>query len=190
MSLYRIDHSQKVLTAAAKALSYLAKGRAGLQTVPSDHWALIATSELLRYGDGANFGVSKEVLIRHAAQICNFILQEQIRNSAEGSLVGAFDPDGRTAAAATRLEGLLAALEFLPKGALTEEIEAAAQRGIGFLLRAQITSGAYAGGLPGAVSASARNSSDVRIDYVQHALCAWLRYLKLLQMNSASTGRM
>jgi hypothetical protein len=61
-----------------------------------------------------------------------------------------------------------------------------AGRGIAFLLRAQIVSGPEAGGMPGAIIISARDSSQIRIDYVQHALCAWLRYGQLFQPREAT----
>jgi len=102
--------------------------------------------------------------------------------------LGAFDPDGRTAPAATRLEGLLAALEFLPKDEEHTKIEAAAGRGIAFLLRMQIGSGPYSGGMPGAFATRVLDSSKIRIDYVQHALCAWMRYQNLLQSGLQSHG--
>jgi eukaryotic-like serine/threonine-protein kinase len=91
------------------------------------------------------------------------------------------DSDATRSAGATRLEGLLAALEFLPRGELRNNVEASTIRGIAFLLRAQITSGKYAGGLTGSVRTSAIDSSDVRVDYVQHAASAWLRYRHFLQ---------
>ena len=62
-------------------------------------------------------------------------------------------------------------LEFLPKGQLQDRIEAAAGRGISFLLRAQVISGPEAGGVPGSVLTRERDSSEIRTDYVQHALC-------------------
>lgn len=176
ISLYNTDHSREWLLAAAKALSYLARTRAGLATVPDDHWALIATAELLPYSDQIGSTISRQELVSHAVQICNSILREQIQDPTGAGLDGAFDPAGRTTPAATRLEGLLATLQFLPKGELRTEIEAAVGRGVAFLLRTQITSGPYAGGVPGAVVASAKGGSTIRIDYVQHALCAWLRY--------------
>jgi hypothetical protein len=52
-------------------------------------------------------------------------------------------------------------------------------------LRAQIASGPYAGGMPQTVLGDGSNpqdsgrGSDIRIDYVQHALSAWLRYQNL-----------
>jgi hypothetical protein len=177
IALYEADHSREWLRAAAKALSYLAKSRAGLSTVPADHWALMATAKLLPYCEQGGCSASQEELVRHAVQVCESILRDQFRSSAALGLDGAFDPDGRTAPAATRLEGLLAALEFLPKGELRDRIGAATGRGIAFLLRAQMMSGPEAGGMPGAIISRALDSSEVRIDYVQHALCAWLRFL-------------
>jgi hypothetical protein len=39
------------------------------------------------------------------------------------------------------------------------------------------------GGMPGAVSIRAHDVSETRIDYVQHALCAWLRYNPGVQLD-------
>ena len=63
---------------------------------------------------------------------------------------------------------------------VARQIEVAAGRGITFLLRAQIVSGPEASGIPGAIIISARDSSQIRIDYVQHALCAWLQYKQFI----------
>jgi len=190
IALYEADHSPRWLDAAAKALSYLAKSRAGLSTVPADHWALIATAKLLPDCEQSACPASRKELVRHAIQVSNSILHEQITNTALPSLDGAFDAGGRTAPAATRLEGLLAALEFLPKESdeLRSQIETATGRGVEFLLRAQIISGPYSGGIPGAVGEGAKSASTVRIDYVQHALCAWLLYQQLLQADGPAAG--
>lgn len=176
IALYEADHSREWLMAANRALSFLAKSRAGLPTVPADHWALIATAKLLPYCDEGGCSASREELVRHAVQVCESILRDQFKSSSPVGLDGAFDSTGRSAPAATRLEGLLAALEFLPKGELRDKIEAAAGRGIAFLLRVQVVSGPEAGGMPGSALTRVFDSSQIRIDYVQHALCAWLRY--------------
>jgi hypothetical protein len=165
-----------------KRLSFLAKSRAGRSKVPADHWALIATGRLFPYCDqGSCPGASREELMQHSIQICNSIIREQLRGSAAIGLDGAFDPTGRTSVVATCLEGLLAALEFLPKDELrTDElrkrIAPVVERGIAFLLRMQISSGTYSGGMPEAFATRVLDSAEVRIDYVQHTLCAWLRY--------------
>jgi hypothetical protein len=176
VALYEADHSREWLMAAGKALAYLSRSRAGLSTVPADHWALIATAKLLPYCGDGKCGVSREELKRHAIQVCQSILRDQFKGSSAVGLDGAFDSLGRTTPAATRLEGLLAALEFLPKGELLERIESASRRGVSFLLRAQVTVGSEMGGLQGAILTKDRGFSEIRIDYVQHALCTFLRY--------------
>jgi len=181
IALYEADHAREWLMAAGKALSYLAKSRAGLTTVPADHWALIAAAKLLPYCEDGGCSASREELVRHAVQICESILRDQFKGSAGAALDGAFDPEGRTAPAATRLEGLLATLEFLPKGELRDRIKIATDRGIAFLLRAQVATGPDAGGMPGAIVTRDLDSGEIRIDFVQHALCAWLRYQKQIQ---------
>jgi hypothetical protein len=175
IGLYETDHSHLWLNAAARALSYLARSRAKLSPVPADHWALIAIAKLLPYCDKVSCPVSREELLQYARQVCDSIVHDQLRNPV-APMDGAFDATGRTAPVATRMEGLLAALEFLPKDELRAKVEAAAGRGIAFLMRAQIKSGPYAGGIPGAYLAGAQGTSEIRIDCVQHALSAWLRY--------------
>lgn len=188
VDLYELDHSRGWLIAAGRALSYLAMGRMSLQELPPDHWALIATAKFLPYYDRSACPGSRAELLQHAVRICDRFLREQITNAPDARLNGGFDPGGRTTPTAIRLEGLLAALEFLPNDntELRTRIETAVERGVAFLLNAQITSGPYAGGMPGAVLESgppgdrnSRSASRVRIDYVQHALSAWLRYEEL-----------
>jgi hypothetical protein len=185
VSLYQSDRSQKWLNAAAKGLGYLVASRKGSQELPPDHWALIATAEFLPYYQQNSCSVSRSDIVQHAMRICNRFLKEQITKSSDDRLIGGFDPAGRTTPTAIRLEGLLAALEFLPPGetALRGRIKEAVDRGIDFLLRAQITSGPYAGGMPesalkpkSVVFRADPQAYKVRIDYVQHSLCAWLRY--------------
>ena len=71
VSLYELDHSRKWLVAAGKGLAYLAESRAGLQEVPPDHWALIATAKFLRYYEQIECPVSRAELVQHAARICD-----------------------------------------------------------------------------------------------------------------------
>jgi hypothetical protein len=180
ISLYELDHSRKWLIAAGKGLAYLAESHAGPQEVSPDHWALIATAKFLPYYTQSACPVSRAELVQHAIRICERFLREQVMDASDARLNGGFDPGGRTTPSAIRLEGLLAALEFLPKSdtELRARIETAVQRGIVFLLKAQITSGPYAGGMPGAVLATgsprkAQSVSEVRIDYVQHPPCQY-----------------
>ncbi|HZP04556.1 MAG TPA: hypothetical protein VFB43_06620 [Terracidiphilus sp.] len=186
IALYETDHSKEWLFAAAKALAYLAHVRQGLPdaSIPPDHWALIATARLLPHCTDYTCPVSRAVLIAHAEKVCRSLLQGQLIHPAMPSLDGSFDTTGRTAPTATRMEGLLAALEFLPNkenADLRARVEDAAEHGVAFLLRAQVHSGPFAGGVPGAVGIGSKASSEIRIDFVQHALCAWLRYQGILR---------
>jgi hypothetical protein len=189
IALYEADHSDQWLVAAGKALSYLAKSRVGIARVPVDHWALISTAALMPYIERVRSVISREELLQHTIPICNSIVHEQFRSRAAIGMDGAFDTSGRPAVAATCLEGLLAAMEFLPRGELHDRVEASTERGISFLLRAQVASGTYEGGMPGAVRASALDYTDIRVDYVQHALCVWLRYTRMFASKGDMLGK-
>jgi hypothetical protein len=179
LNLYELDHSRNWLIAAARALSYLAKSRANLADVPPDHWALIATAKLLPHYADSRSPASREELLVHAIQICHSLMKGQQKGSAADMLDGSFDPTGRTAPTATRMEGLLAALEILPPSNLGDDIKDVVDRGIDFLLQAQILDGQFTGGMPNSMLAKSSSMFSIRIDYVQHALSAWLRYQQL-----------
>ncbi len=186
ISLYEMDHRKEWLEAAGKALSYLAKSRVHVRKLPPDHWALIATSRFLPYCPEDACSFSRTELIEHAARICDRFLHDQVGSAPDARQIGAFDAGGRTTPSSIRLEGMLATLEYLPDdaGGRRARIESAIDRGINFLLHAQITDGAYAGGMPGAVSTEP-HASEIRIDYVQHALSAWIRYQKMFPARDA-----
>ncbi|MGB5890216.1 MAG: hypothetical protein WBH75_09600, partial [Thermoanaerobaculia bacterium] len=188
------EGSRSWLEAAARALGYLAKSREGQSTLPADHWALLATERLVQVDDLESLGVSRQQLVDHAVRICRSILKERPGGEGTSSYGGSLTPDSRTTPTSTRLEGLLAALTFLPSDEveLRREMETAIHQGIAFLVRAQVRSGALDGAIPRAVGPSRPRgsrrlplvdprASEVRIDYVQHALSAMIRYLEVLE---------
>jgi len=187
--LYEKDRSAVWLHGAARAIAYLARTRSGRQRVEPDHWALLATARLVKHADELDRIVSKETLLQHAGQICESILADRSAMPLGYRLSGCFSDDGRTCPTATRLEGLLAALTFLPaeKTELRSRISLAVRSGTRFLIASQIQSGKYAGGIPRAVHYLTKNhprfslafnerASEIRIDYVQHALSAMIQY--------------
>jgi len=96
------------------------------------------------------------------------------------------------------LEGLQAALSFLPSDhEVRERIESAVPHGISFLLRAQISEGAFSGAFPRAVDKVYilqsdefnRRTTEVRIDYVQHALSATIQYYENSEDRATAIGR-
>ncbi len=175
--LSQIDGSRQWLLAAVNALSYLAASRAASDRVPPDHWSLIATAELLPLCAQDHLPVPREQLLHHAVQIADELLAEQRPQLGNPQIDGSFDPRGRTASTATSVEGLLAALTFLPpsEASLRTRVASAAAHGIAFLLRSQVSSGTYAGAVPEAWGNSPTERS-LRIDFVQHTLSAYLRY--------------
>ncbi|MDD3449773.1 MAG: hypothetical protein PHF72_12175, partial [Gammaproteobacteria bacterium] len=134
----------------------------------------------------------RERLVRHSMAIARALLA-RYSEPEDPVLRGSIREDGATTSTATTLEGLLAAMEFLPESesGLRKGIMDFAAKGIDFLLRAQIRSGPFDGGMPlairplpddgegGANRAFNRYATEIRIDYVQHALGAMLAYADL-----------
>ena len=190
LMLYEVDPDPAWLQTAANAMLYLARLREGRKQVEADHWALIATGRLLPLYDRFSAPGTREAILAHAVQICESILGEQARQLDRPELVGCFTHDGRTTPTATRLEGLLAALTFLPEDAepLRTHVRASVELGLAFLLRAQVREGEHAGAIPRAVPLAPEvyegnesfeeREGEVRIDYVQHALSAMIMYLE------------
>ncbi len=186
--LYELDPSDVWMNSAVKTLEFLALSRKNSTNIPADHWALLATEKILSIN--SKLPVSRELLINHAIQICNTILEEQVMDSDQPEYNGGFSRDGRTTPTSTRLEGLQAVLGFLPDEHKSKNrIKTAVIRGLNFLVQAQVTDGKYSGAfpraigkinpvLPGAINFNYR-STEVRIDYVQHALSAMIQYIQL-----------
>jgi hypothetical protein len=170
---------------------------------PIDHWALLATARLFRIAEREGIPIPREALFNHALQICHAIVEGSQAPSTwpgmEGSLVRS--AQGNVPSTAAALEGLLAALTFLPSShPVSAHVRAAADRGIGFLVRAQVKAGRYAGGLPSdaatrpddgteATRSFNAQATEIRIDYVQHALSAMIQYFRLATMVTRSANR-
>ena len=196
--LYQKDPAPLWLDTAAKAIGHLARVRRQQTEVEADHWALLATAELLEVYDRSEQPVPRELLISHAVQICESILANKPDWPDDALEHGCLTADGRTCPTSTRLEGLLAALRFLPEEheELRDRIAAAVEEGIALLVRTQVQNGDYVGGIPRTVFAPATgdppsyehlppDATEVRIDYVQHALSAMLGYRDQLGRSGA-----
>jgi hypothetical protein len=191
VAMYELHpESVDALKDASRALEYLAKTRARSGSAPADHWALLATARLLQAAEKDGIEVPRAALVNHALQICNTMLDEARHPQPIAAMEGSLAPRGAVTATATRLEGMQAALTFLPADhPIIPHIRAAVDRGIDFLVRAQVQEGPHAGGLPQAISrlpddgteavqAFNRQATEIRIDYVQHSLSALVQYLQ------------
>ncbi len=190
LMLYEKDPSSIWLKSAYHALEYLAQSRENSADIPADHWALLATEKILSLENSNEVPISKSLLVNHAVQICEAMIREQIDDPVRLNYDGGFAEDGRTTPTATRLEGLLAASSFLPVNhKMRKRIDTSIPRGISFLIQAQIKEGEFSGAMPRAVGRKWGNNSDakkfnrrvteVRIDYIQHAMCAMMQYQQL-----------
>lgn len=199
--MYEIDGNEKWLNVAAKTLAYLAKTRKHdpLTSIPADHWALIATEKIIPIWEKTNQPTTKEAVLGHAAQVCKSILNDYVGEHDDDDFVGSYISviqgkriaDGRTTPLATRLEGLGAVYLLMKEhdAKLAERMEEALHRGVRLLIRTQEKEGNYKGAIRRAVkkmeagSGVSRRFNDrvweVRIDYVQHVLSAYLRYREL-----------
>jgi len=191
LMLYKKDPSEVWIKSAYRALEYLANRRKNRSNIPADHWALLATEQMLSLTNH-KLPISRELLINHAIQICETMLRDQVNSPYRPKYDGGFVRDGRTTPTATRLEGLLAALSFLPSNhEIRKRIESSVNRGLSFLLRSQVKEGPFAGAIPRAVGTRDGKSTqikkfnrrvyEVRIDYVQHAMSAMIQYLHLMK---------
>ena len=186
--LYEHDPDPKWLRCAARAMAFLTHTRKVQSTVADDHWALLATARLLpQLNKLEQKPATREELVAHARQICTAILEDQVRETNFAEFLGAMNKEGRIAPTATRLEGLLAAATFLQDGPEREEILSAIRDAMAFLLTAQVRDGEFAGAFPRAVGSlptgnrvDIRRATEVRIDYVQHALSAIMQYTDVM----------
>lgn len=191
--LYELDPSPEWLDGAARMLGWLARRRAGQRHVEPDHWALLATARLMPHYDRLDQPpVSRAALVHHAVQICTRMLGDRKPQPADAVTAGCLSASGSTCPTATRLEGLLAALTFLPEdeyAGLRAQIETAGCEGVAFLVRSQIVEGPYCGGIPraplgaGFPAGQPRHNkkpnaaaTEIRIDFVQHAMSAMMHY--------------
>jgi hypothetical protein len=189
LMLYEKDRSLRWLQGAADSIAYLARKRKGQTWVEADHWALLATAKLLPLYHLCRQSLPKKAIEQHAIQICESILERKPANYRNDLDFGCLTNDGRTTPTATRLEGLLAVIGYLPAEytSLRKRMIPVIYEGLWFLLRAQLRSGPYAGGIPRAVrklpeihhkfsNSFNRRVTEIRIDYVQHALSAMILY--------------
>lgn len=189
LMLHQLDPSPRWVQAAADGIAYLAQTRENESEIPADYWALLATAQLLPVYHQCNVKLNRESLIRHARQICESILHQQVRSSSKPTMIGGFDPGGRTEPAATCLQGLLAARTFMNKEdpEFDQQLGFATRDGINFLIRACIPDGSKITAMPRSNRPLLKGgnrvsqiletrATKVRLDDVQHALSALIQY--------------
>ncbi len=186
MRIHRLDPRSKWLDGATRAARFLVLARdKGLKDheLPHDHWLLYGLEELYRHE-------KDPILLEHALKISSEIIRGQNRNSVFPDWDGGFSNDPRSTPASTRMEGLAAAYRMASGAGMSDEAEKILESlmaGTDFISRNQIgPSWAMYMKNPEASLGGVRESLtrfDVRIDYVQHALSAFLSAAEILGNN-------
>ncbi|MEM6252738.1 MAG: hypothetical protein AAF821_07440 [Cyanobacteria bacterium P01_D01_bin.156] len=197
LMLHEKDRYSIWLETACVALESLVRHGKPASMADINPWTLLAISKLLSFNSKVGMPMPKELLVAYATRVCELLLRQQIDTPRQPHYSGGFSKDGVTLPTAAWIEGLLAALTFLPVNTrLTKQIHCAVRRGINFLLQAQIRDGEWAGAIPRAVGplrsrraaaiAFNQRATEVRIDYVQYAMRAWMKYVSLAPVLSMS----
>ena len=192
LRLYARDGDARWLAAVTLGMRHLARSRRAAGSYPPDHWALLASAALWKLrtrweGQDCGSGLTVADLCGHAAEVSAAMLAEQWTIPSLPGEFGCFRIGGLTCPTATRVEGLMAAYEFLPVlpyGNLRERLKHACGHAAGFLLKAQVTAGSLCGGIPRSSTddvlrhapAERRRAGEIRIDYVQHTLAGLLAF--------------
>jgi len=179
--LFESTGDRRWLVSAGKALAYLERLRRGKVKVEPDHWALLATQRFLLHHDAASDLPARSLLLSHATQVTSWIVHSAPSHSPSSPIFGCMAKNGRTCPTATRCEGLVAAARILPpeQALLRAKVALALHRACAFLIRSQLTSGPARGGIPRSSQAgNDPRAGEIRIDYVQHTLSAWVTYLR------------
>ena len=176
---------------ALRVLGYLSTSRRGAQSVPPDHWALLATAKVFSLVADGRINVDDaglDAFFIHAIQIVEKILLDADQSADPA---GSLTDNGQTCSSATRLEGLCAIFCHLAKRGYSDldRVRECVDQGIGYLMNAQVTSGPMAGGMPwvSAHHATYRTNPtapEIRIDSVQHSLSAVLGSLTITSGNN------
>lgn len=186
-TMYEHDKNPIWLMSALRGLLYLTLISKQGQAMTADHWTLIAISKLLEVYEEPeeNPQITKGYMLTHAIRIANYILSEIPASPKTNMPIGCFTWDGRTTPTATRLEGFIAIFRHLgdEHNELKKQLSVAINAGINFLLGAQVTKGLHRGGITRLhpEAPEDKHQTEIRIDYVQHALSVYLGYLQTLK---------
>ncbi len=182
MRLYAVDPQPSYLEAARRGADWILSTRDRFVSEADqehDHWASYALNELYR-------ATREEAYLQHAYKIARAIRRRQHGPEALArDLVGTFY-DAQTTPAATRLEAYAADIA-LTRFAGKEDgwlIDAARPVAHALVVDQFTLDNSYWLRNPARVEGGMPESPfvpDVRIDYVQHAVCAWLHLARILK---------
>ena len=183
--LYEFDKQEKWLETAKKGLLRLAEKAAdkGVANLSFDHWGMLATQKLFATPDNALNSPQRALLTAFAERNVKAIIAKQNLNTRDENF-GSFTINRSLCGNATNMEGLIAAYQCLDNKVLRQKLAYSLKAGVEFLMKKQVKTGVCEGGIPSSPDwdkPDAKNADkEIRIDYVQHTMSAWIAYKSLL----------
>ena len=135
--LYEVDQNPRWLEAAAKAIAFMSQQRDDRDRPVLDHWMLLATARIWSHYEKTSQPVTREHLVQYSKELCERLMEARPRRLDDPRLKGCITGNGLTCPTATRVEGLVAALHYLPQREETfrAKVQRVAQDAIVFLVR-------------------------------------------------------
>lgn len=183
--MYEFDKQEKWLETAKKGLLRLAEKAAdkGVANLSFDHWGMLATQKLFATPDNALNSPQRALLTAFAERNVKAIIAKQNLNTRDENF-GSFTINRSLCGNATNMEGLIAAYQCLDNKVLRQKLAYSLKAGVEFLMKKQVKTGVCEGGIPSSPDwdkPDAKNADkEIRIDYVQHTMSAWIAYKSLL----------
>jgi Beta-L-arabinofuranosidase, GH127 len=184
MRLYRVDPDPRWLEAATKGADYCVHVRdadVSEEAQEHDHWLSYAMNDLYRV-------THDQAYIDHAYKIARSIIRkEKTPNDAPApDFVGSFYAQAPTTPASTRLEAFAADIELSRFAKLPEAWLMTPATSVAKYMRAQQLDAdrVFFARNPEKALGGVREGlfvEDVQIDYVQHAMSAWLHFARELR---------
>ena len=182
--LYEVDKRQEWLDAAKKGLFRLAEkaAEAGGANIKFDHWGMLATQKLFATPDNAMNSPQRALMRAFVERNVKAIIAKQNLNTRDEKF-GSFTINRSLCGNATNMEGLIAAYQCIEDKVLKQKLAYSLKAGVEFLVKRQVKTGVYEGGIPASPDwdkPDAKNiDKEIRIDYVQHTMSAWIAYKSL-----------
>jgi hypothetical protein len=184
MRAYALEPKPQYLEAAKRAAQWMIdirdQGKDEEHILP-DHWGCYALNDLYRVTKNPEYA-------EHAFKIARGILKAETtaEKAKTPDFAATFYAHGESTPTATRLEAVAAVMELSrAAGKDTAWLDAAAQRYASFLRSQQYDADSvYYTRDPKFMLGGVRESlvvSDIRIDYVQHAMSGWIHLAKLIR---------
>lgn len=184
LHLYEFNPKRKWLDGAIKGLLFLANKRKDRKEVQFDYNAILATEKLFKTPNNGLTEDEKTLLSQHVVKMIEQVLPKQIIDKND-HYYGALVDDIKPLNISCIIEGLISAYNCVDNDMLKIRIMRSIDTGMKFLRYTQIQKGPLKGGFPNSADwkelGVPKNAAMVRMDTVQHALAACIRFQNMFK---------